>query len=100
MKGKRPQREKATHVTIALTFVLAGAAIITPGFRDALLSYINKHFGLGLSLDAPWWVGLPLMSAGAGVYLIGEFMARWSEKVAAMAPTGTFVAVRPMLLPS
>ncbi len=75
-----------THETIALALVLTGAAILSPGFRDAILSFINKSFNLGLSLDAPWWIGLPVIASGIAIYVFGESQIQPS--------TGTFVAIR------
>jgi len=42
---------------IALPLVVVSVALMAPGWRDAALSYLNKTYNLGLSLDAPWWVG-------------------------------------------
>ena len=42
---------------IALPLLVVGVALMAPGWRDAALSYLNETYNLGLSLDAPWWVG-------------------------------------------
>jgi len=75
-----------THETIALVLVLTGVTILSPGFRDAILSFLNKSFSLGLSLDAPWWIGLPVIASGIAVYVFGESQIQ--------PPAGIFVAIR------
>jgi hypothetical protein len=74
------------HGKIALPLILVGVGLINPGWKDAALSFLNRTFGLGLSLDAPWWIGAILIAAGLGVYAIGEL--RGSSE------TGRFVAIR------
>lgn len=44
------------------TIVFVGLAVFSPGVKDALLAFANNAWKLGLSLDAPWWVGLSLLS--------------------------------------
>jgi hypothetical protein len=61
------------HVTIALAFVLPGAAITIPGVKEAIIGGLNKAFALGLSLDAPWYIGPPMMLIGVGVFIFGEY---------------------------
>src|SRR5439155_21563579 len=74
------------HGKIALPLVLVGAQLVNPGFKDAALSFLNKTFSLGLSLDTPWWVGAALIAGGVLVYLIGEFRPP--------RESGRFVAIR------
>ena len=90
----RPRRERGippAHVTIALAFVLPGAAIICPGIKEALIGYLNKSFALGLSLEAPWYMGLVMMVIGAVIFIYGE---RRKEKPRAATSAGSFVALR------
>lgn len=47
--------------------IIGGIAVVSPGPRDALLAYLNNTWKLGLSLDAPWWIGLLLI--GPGIFL-------------------------------
>jgi hypothetical protein len=80
------------HVTIALAFVLPGAAITTPGVKEAIMGGLNKAFALGLSLDVPWYIGPPMMLIGVGVFVFGEHR---KERPRAAAPSaGSFVALR------
>jgi hypothetical protein len=72
---------------IALPLVVVGVALMAPGWRDAALSYINKTYSLGLSLDAPWWVGAVFAVLGVTVFLIGHLTA-------SLKSPGQFIAIR------
>jgi hypothetical protein len=76
------------HGKIAVPLVICGVALLTPGFRDGALSYLNKKFDLGLTLDVPWWVGLVAIGLGVLAFLVGTFSA--TSQLAA----GRFVAIR------
>jgi hypothetical protein len=80
------EQDMPLHGKIALPLVLVGAALIHPGWMDGLLSYLNKTFNLGLSLDTPWWVGGLVIVLGLIVYFAGEQRDR--------AGKGRFVAIR------
>ncbi len=80
------EQDVPLHGKIALPLILVGVGLVNPGWKDAALSFLNGIFGLGLSLDAPWWVGAVLIAAGVGVYAVGEL--RGTEDA------GRFVAVR------
>ncbi|MGV1912346.1 SAVED domain-containing protein [Agrobacterium vitis] len=71
----------------ALVIVVA-LAILSPGILDAILSFTNKQLGLGLSLDAPWWIGLPVMLVGVGLFACGYVVDREGTH------KGQFVAIR------
>ena len=43
--------------TIGVLFGVAGVSIVSPGFKDAILSALNRTFDLSLYLDAPPWAG-------------------------------------------
>lgn len=75
------------HGKIALPIVLVGVVLLSPGWKDAALAYVNRTYGLGLSLDAPWWVGAACVLLGGTVFLIGHLTS--SGKFA-----GQFVAIR------
>jgi hypothetical protein len=61
------------HVKIGGLLVATGVAIVKPpGFGDALLSYINKKYGLGLPLEPSSWLGCALILAGMGLIVWGE----------------------------
>jgi hypothetical protein len=75
------------HGKIALPLVLVGAALLSPGWKEAALAYANKSYGLGLPLDAPWWAGAGCVSLGVIVFVIGQLTS--SGKAA-----GQFVAIR------
>lgn len=75
------------HGRIAVPLVLVGAALLSPGWKDAALAYVNKTYSLGLSLDAPWWAGAGCVSFGVIVFVIGQLTS--SRKDA-----GKFVAIR------
>ena len=91
--GDPGQKAIPDHVGLAGLLVVAGIGIVSPGLKDALLAALNKWFGLGLSLDAPYFVGFPLIVAGIGVYLYGEHGTRQERKLAAAQPPGTFIAL-------
>jgi hypothetical protein len=80
------EQDMPPHGKVALPLILVGLGLVNPGWKDAALSYLNKTFGLGLSLDAPWWVGAILIAAGVVIYLAGE-LRRTGE-------TRRFVAIR------
>ena len=82
------RKEVPGHMKLALPLALAGIAIMSPGIRDALMSFLNNQLQLGLSLDAPWYVGPPAILLGAGIYFYGEHGARVAAK-----PPGTFIAL-------
>jgi hypothetical protein len=60
---------------------------MSPGWRNAVLSYVNRTYGLGLSLDAPWWVGAFFALLGVIVFLV------FQVAVSLKSP-GRLVAVR------
>ncbi|WP_316200857.1 MULTISPECIES: SAVED domain-containing protein [unclassified Bradyrhizobium] len=72
---------------IALPLLLVGVALLSPGWKDAALAYVNKTNGLGLSLDTPWWVGAGCVFLAVAVFLVGHLTT--SRK-----PAGQFVAIR------
>jgi hypothetical protein len=71
--------------------VLPGAAITTPGVKEAIMGCLNKAFALGLSLDVPWYVGPPMMLIGVGVFIFGEHR---KERSGGATSAGSFVALR------
>ncbi|MBB4377263.1 SAVED domain-containing protein [Bradyrhizobium sp. SBR1B] len=75
------------HGKIALPLVAVGVALLSPGWKDAGLAYLNKTYGLGLSLDAPWWAGAICIILAVVVFLVGHLTS--SRK-----PAGQFVAIR------
>jgi hypothetical protein len=81
------EQEMPLYGRIALPLVLVGLALMSPGWRSAALSYVNGTFGLGLSLDAPWWVGAFFALLGVMVFLVGLVAAT-------LKSPGRFVAVR------
>jgi hypothetical protein len=81
------KQEMPLHGKIALPLVVVGLALMSPGWRDAALSYVNKTYNLGLSLDAPWWAGGSCALLGVLVFLVGNLTS--SGK-----PAGRFVAIR------
>lgn len=68
--------------------IISGLAVISPGIRDALLAYANNTYNLGLSLDAPWWIGLILISIGLLLFVLGFVTDRSGTS------KGQFVAIR------
>lgn len=72
----------------ASTLILVGLVILSPGFPDAILAFLNNTFELGLSLDAPWWIGLPIISLGAVLFYLGFLSDRKGTH------EGQFLAVR------
>lgn len=68
--------------------IVVGLAVLSPGISDALLAYANNSLELGLSLDAPWWIGLPLIALGALLFILGFATDR------AGTSTGQFLAIR------
>lgn len=74
--------------TLGSTIVLVGLAVLSPGIKDALLAYVNNTWKLGLPLDAPWWIGLPVIALGALLFILGFVTDR------AGAIKGQFVAIR------
>ncbi|MCJ2011056.1 SAVED domain-containing protein [Methylobacterium sp. J-076] len=68
--------------------ILGGIAVVSPGFRDALLAYLNNTWKLGLSLDAPWWIGLLLIGPGIILFVLGFIRDRDGTS------KGQFVAIR------
>jgi hypothetical protein len=73
---------------IGSSLILAGLVILSPSLSDAILAFLNKVLDLGLSLDAPWWVGLLIILLGAVFFIFG-FISDGSE-----THKGQFVAVR------
>jgi hypothetical protein len=73
--------------------IIGGLAVISPGIRDALLAYANNTYNLGLSLDAPWWIGLILISVGLLLFVLGFVTDR------AGTSKGQFVAIRHQFQP-
>lgn len=78
----------------------AGVSILSPGFKDALLSLLNTHFKLGLYLDPPPWVGALLISIGV-LLLVVSFVGQSRIERAFTwligrhrATIGTFLAVK------
>ena len=86
--GGPARKEMPGHMKLALPLAIAGIAILNPGIRDALMSFLNTQLHLGLSLEAPWYMGPPAIMLAAGIYFYGEHGAR-----AAAKPPGTFVAL-------
>ena len=68
--------------------ILSGIAVVSPGFRDALLAYLNNTRKLGLSLDAPWWIGLILIAPGILLLILSFVTDRDGTN------KGQFVAIR------
>jgi CBASS immunity sensor of nucleotide second messenger signals len=60
-----------SYAKLSIPMVFVGLGLISPGFKDAAVSYLNKTFSLGLSLDAPWWIGIFLVTIGVIVFLVG-----------------------------
>ena len=78
----------APYRALGGSIVLAGLAVLSPGVRDALLAYANNTWKLGLSLEAPWWIGLPLIALGALLFILGFVTDR------AGTSKGQFLAIR------
>lgn len=68
--------------------IFVGLAVLSPGFLDALLALANNSLKLGLSLEAPWWIGLPIIALGALFFILGFATDR------AGSSTGQFLAIR------
>ncbi|MCM2443453.1 SAVED domain-containing protein [Agrobacterium vitis] len=68
--------------------IVVGLAIIAPGPVDAILSFVNNKLHLGLSLDAPWWIGLVVMVIGVALLVLGYVVDREGTH------KGQFVAIR------
>ena len=77
------------HRRVAITLVGLGAAIVSPGFKDAALSYLNRKFQLGLNLDAPIWLGAGLILLGVLVLGFGEY-----ARIAGKHSQSVFLACR------
>ena len=92
--GVNGQADASGHIALASALVLAGIAIVSPGIKDALVSFLNKQFDLGLSPDTPWYVGLLLIGLGVMVYCYGEYGIRRSRELSTATPPGTFAALR------
>ncbi|MBC9207085.1 SAVED domain-containing protein [Roseomonas aerophila] len=82
-----------TLTLTGVTLVAAGLALMSPGFKDALLSAVNKAFDLGLSLDAPWWTGVPLVAAGVWL-LVPLFVRQLRDARRPDEPARAFLALR------
>lgn len=50
-----------------------GLAIVSPGLKDAAVAFLNRVLGLGLSLNAPIWLGVVLIILGVVLLLIAFF---------------------------
>jgi hypothetical protein len=81
------EQEMPLHGKIALPLVLVGIALMSPGWRDAALSYVNNTYNLGLTLDTPWWAGACCVVLGVLVFLVGHLTS-------SRTPAGRFVAIR------
>ncbi len=72
--GEDSKSRRAIGVFGAVTGA-AGASILSPGFKDAILSGLNSYFHLHLYLDAPPWAGAALLVVAA-VLLLVAFMGQ------------------------
>ncbi|BAU94106.1 protein of unknown function; putative membrane protein (plasmid) [Methylorubrum extorquens DM4] len=91
IRGKEEPNDPLPGTSYRVTggaLVLAGLAVISPGVKDALLALANNTYNLGLSLDAPWWIGLPLVSLGLLLFILGFVTDRSGTN------KGQFVAIR------
>jgi hypothetical protein len=77
----------APYIKISLPMVAVGLALISPGLKDAALSFLNKTFKLGLSLDTPWWIGACLVAIGVIIFIIGFLTDLRTDP-------GRFIAIR------
>lgn len=68
--------------------ILVGLALLSPGVMDAVIAFLNSALDLGLSLDAPWWIGLPIIFLGFVLFILG-FITDHSG-----SHKGQFVAIR------
>jgi hypothetical protein len=75
------------HGKVALPLVAVGVALLSPGWKDAALGYVNKTYSVGLSLDTPWWAGAGCVLLGVSVFLVGHLTSYGK-------PVGRFVAIR------
>ncbi len=85
------QRDEDSSSPYALTgtaLILGGIGLTSPAFKDAALSFVNNVFHLSLSLDAPWWIGPPLIVVGFVLLLIAFVDKRSGNH------KGQFVAIR------
>jgi len=65
------------HVKLGTALIVCGIAIVKPpGFSDALLSFVNKKYVLGMPLYPSTTLGLALLVLGVGVIVLGEWMRR------------------------
>jgi hypothetical protein len=82
-------REEAVpaYVKMSVPMVLAGVAVMSPGPKDTLLSYLNQTLHVGLSLDAPLWSGIFLIVCGLAIFLIGFIAGLRTD-------AGRFIAIR------
>jgi hypothetical protein len=83
----RREEPVSPYIKISGLLIAVGLGLISPGLKDAALSYLNKTFELGLSLDAPLWVGVCLVTIGVIVFLIGF----WADF---RTDPGRFIAIR------
>lgn len=92
-RGDPEKRDVPGYMKLAVPLTVVGIAVVSPGIKDALMSFLNTHYHLGLSLDAPWYVGSLLILSAVAVYVYGEHGARRDRAVAAAKPPGMFVAL-------
>jgi len=91
--GGPENRNVPGHMKLAVPLMVGGTAVVSPGIKDALMSFLNTRYHLGLPLDTPWYVGLLLTQSAVVVYFYDEHGARRDRAVAAAKPPGMFVAL-------
>ena len=62
--------------SLALASGLGGLSLLNPGVKDAAIAAGNKYLGLGMSLDAPWWVGVPILGFSGIMVALGVWLLR------------------------
>ena len=77
--------------------IAAGLALISPGFKDAVLAALNKAFDLGLSLEAPGWSGWPLVVLGT-MFVAPLLLRNLRAALRPERPVRAFLALRHMSL--
>lgn len=65
--------------------------LLSPGLKDITIAAANKYLGLGMSLDAPWWVGFFALAFCIGMVAVALWASKAPERVDAGKP---FIAFR------
>lgn len=73
---KRDEGPSSPYAFAGLALIVCGIGLTAPTFRDALLSYINRALNTGLSLDAPWWIGPPIIALGFSLLIMSFIESR------------------------